>query len=87
MGEIGARVAGGDGRVVEADRSEGIRFEPRHVGDNCVGVDAVPGLVEESGREVFAGQKALVEGGRRLDAVDEMLRHRLSRLVVVGVVS
>ena len=46
----------------------------------------MPGLVEQGGGEVLAGLEPLVERGGCLQLVDELLRHRLARLVMLGVV-
>lgn len=65
---------------------ERIGFEGVDVLQRGIGTQLVPGLVKQCGGEVFDRAVALVEGARLDDLVDQRLRHRLARLVMLGVV-
>src|SRR5690606_6120167 len=61
VGEIGAGIAGGHGRIAEACGCQCLSLEGGDIGDAGTRFELMPGLVEQGGSQVLAGGETLVE--------------------------
>ena len=85
MGEIGGAIARRHRREIDAGFFQRARFEGQNVVRHFGRRQLVPGLVEQRGCEIFGRLEALVEFFRREDFVEQLLRHRRARLVMLRV--